>query len=185
MATVVPPKSAKRARLAQAAEDARAAQLAEEGKIGPSSSMLVVQFRNGHDGTPLGPVISLPAGTGADEMNMIVNQLRKQARQERRAQRTRKEREEADSDEEDDEEDLPFAFHVALDADNVKTQSRLTISKSLKDDVLMTKEATSIGLSEEDTLNVMFEPQAVFRVRPVRRCSSTLSGECMFDCMEL
>jgi ribosome assembly protein 4 len=180
MATLVPPKSAKRARLEAAAESARAEELLQAGKIGPSSSTLIVQFRNGQDGSLLGPIISLPATTGATEMNLIVNQLRKQMREETRKNRTREEKEAADSDD-DDDEDLPFAFHVALDDDQEdgvakKAKSRLTVQKSLKDDVISTKEAIQMGLSEEDTLQIVFEPQAVFKVRPVRRCSSTLSG---------
>lgn len=185
MATLVPPKSAKRARLEQAAEDARAAKLAEAGRIGPSSATLVVQFRDSN-GSPLGPVISLPADTGAGQMNMIVNQLRRQMKAEKKANRTREERkkaaEEGESSDEEDDEDLPFAFHVALDENGenkdipVSLQTRLTIAKNLKEDVLMTKQAQQMGLSEEDTLNVVFEPQAVFRVRPVRRCSTTLNG---------
>jgi ribosome assembly protein 4 len=180
MATLVPPKSAKRARLQRDADEGRASKLAEMGKIGPSTSKLVVQFRNGNDGSALGPLITLPAGTGAQEMNMIVNQLRRQQRDEIRANRTRKEKEEADSDDEEDDEDLPFAFHVALEGDRLdgkaNLQTRLTVRTNLREDVLMTKEATSMGLSEEDTISVTFEPQAVFRVRPVRRCTSTLSG---------
>ena len=186
MATVVPPKSAKRARLDRQAEEQRAQGLADAGQIGPSSKTLVVQFRepsrDGQQGAPLGPVISLPAGTGAREMNAIVNQLRKQLKQEQRSKRTRKEKEEADSDDDDDDEDLPYSFHVALQdiaSTSSHVNSRLTITKSLQEDVLQSKEATSMGLSEEDTLSIVFEPQAVFRVRPVRRCSSTLSGRCV------
>ena len=179
MATLVPPRSAKRARLAAAAESARAEELLQAGKMGPSSSTLIVQFRNGHDGSLLGPVISLPASTGAGEMNMIVNQLRRQQKAETRKARTREEKEAADSDDDDDDEDLPFAFHVSLTSDEEARQakSRITVHKSLKDDVLSAREAIQMGLSEEDTLQVVFEPQAVFKVRPVRRCSSTLSGE--------
>lgn len=181
MATLLPLRSAKRVRLAATAEAAKAEELLQNGKLGPSSSTLVVQFRNGQDGGLLGPVISLPATTGAAEMNMIVNQLRRQIKIELRKNRTREEKEAADSDEEDDE-DLPYAFHVALSNDDekeaeIKTKSRLTVVKSLFDDILINKDAIQMGLSEEDTLQVVFEPQAVFKVRPVRRCSSTLSGE--------
>lgn len=188
MATLVPPKSAKRARLEREADERRVQALAESGHMGPSSKTLVVQFRHGgEDGAPLGPVISLPAATGAREMNAIVNQLRRQMRKEQREQRTREEREAADSDEDEEEdEDLPFSFHVSLDdaGGHVNDKdgkavhaTRLTVAKSLRDDVLESKEATRMGLSEEDTLHVVFEPQAVFRVRPVRRCSSTLTGK--------
>jgi ribosome assembly protein 4 len=181
MATLLPIRSAKKARLAATAEANRAEELLQAGKFGPSSSTLVVQFRSGQDGSLLGPVISLPATTGAAEMNMIVNQLKKQLKAETRKNRTREEKEAADSDD-DDDEDLPFAFHVALTEDEErdtgpKGNSRLTVVKSLKDDVLSNKDAIQMGLSEEDTLQVVFEPQAVFKVRPVRRCSSTLSGE--------
>ena len=60
--------------------------------------------------------------------------------------------------------------------DVVKSNARLPINDSLTQDVLNAQAAKKLGLSQEDTLTVVFEPQAVFKVRPVSRCSSTMSG---------
>lgn len=37
---------------------------------------IVVQFKNSEDGTPLGPAINLPANTGRDALQMLVNKLK-------------------------------------------------------------------------------------------------------------
>jgi hypothetical protein len=37
---------------------------------------IVVQFKNAEDGTPLGPAINLPANTGRDALQMLVNKLK-------------------------------------------------------------------------------------------------------------
>ncbi|PWN90853.1 putative RSA4-WD-repeat protein [Acaromyces ingoldii] len=183
MATVIPPRSRKRVRLDKEREARELEELASAGKLNPSSQTLVVQFQSGQDGSSLGPPISLPAQTGQRELNAIVNQLRREIRKEKRKKRTREEKEQEgeDDDDDDDDEDLPFAFHVSVGGSGeggsaVNAATRLAISKSLDEDVLNAAAAKKLGLSEEDTLRIVFEPQAVFRVRPVRRCSSTLSG---------
>lgn len=144
------------------------------GQLGPQAQSIVVQFTNGQTGEPLGPAISLPAATGRKEMEMIVNQLRRQLRAGRKL---------SEEEEEEGDEDLPFAFHVELNESTeekkVKENMRLQITASITEDVLNAAAAKRLGLSAEDTLQVVFEPQAVFRVRPVSRCTSTLTGEYM------
>ena len=175
MATQVPLRSSKRQRLTDAASEKAALELAEKGKVGPKASSLIVQFQSGQDGSALGPSISLPADTSRKQLEMIVNRLRKDLKLAagRRA------------DEDDDDDDLPYSFHVMLQEakpdlkeENVAPlqQQRMPIASSLQDDVLNATAAKKLGLSTEDVLTVIFEPQAVFRVRPVTRCSSTLGG---------
>ena len=41
---------------------------------------IVVQFKNAEDGTPLGPAINLPANTGRDALQMLVNKLKGEVR---------------------------------------------------------------------------------------------------------
>lgn len=193
MATLPPVPSAKRQRLNEAAASARISALASAGRLNPSTESVVIQLQSSVDGEPLGPAISLPAAsTGQRELQMIVNQLRREARG------TRKRREakgfESDGEEEDEddeeEEDVPFAFHLDVAASagqgaetmtegEVAPQqpTRLDISTSIAQDVLQAALTKKLDLSAEDTLRIVFEPQAVFKVRPVRRCSSTLSGE--------
>ena len=183
MATQIPQRSAKRQRLLDRKAAASAQAMAEEGKLGPASETLVIQFQSGQDGSTLGPAISLPASTGQRELQMIINQLRRQLVP----------KQDKDKDEADDDEDLPYAFHVDLEAQAKATatatgeaidapapavagNNRLAINESIAADVLNAQAAKRLGLSQEDTLTVVFEPQAVFRVRAVSRCSSTLSG---------
>lgn len=161
MATIVPQRSAKRQRLANTAAQKDAQALADQGRLGPAAQSVVVQFQSAEDGSPLGPAISLPASTGQKELEMIVNHLRSQS-------------------ETDPEDPMPFAFHVALPAtDSTNEPQRLSITKNLTDDVLNAPASRKLGLSTEDTLTIVFEPQAVFRVRAVNRCSSTMSGTCL------
>ena len=184
MATQVPLRSSKRQRLTDAASEKAALELAEKGKVGPKASSLIVQFQSGQDGSALGPSISLPADTSRKQLEMIVNRLRKDLKLAagRRA------------DEDDDDDDLPYSFHVMLQEakpdlkeENVAPlqQQRMPIASSLQDDVLNATAAKKLGLSTEDVLTVIFEPQAVFRVRPVTRCSSTLGGHSSYPLLRL
>ncbi|CDW94002.1 hypothetical protein [Sporisorium scitamineum] len=150
MATQVPQRSAKRQRFADEKAAREAALLQAQGQLGPSTETLVIQFQSGQDGFLLGPTINLPASTGQKELQAIINQLRRQLKQ---AQGPKKQKEEL-----------------------VKSNARLPINDSLTQDVLNAQAAKKLGLSQEDTLTVVFEPQAVFKVRPVSRCSSTMSG---------
>ena len=70
---------------------------------------------------------------------------------------------------------MPFAFHIALpsDATAAGAPTQIVISKSIEEDVLS---HPSNAFTPEDVFVVRCSPQAVFRVRPATRCSSTLSG---------
>lgn len=37
---------------------------------------IVVQFKSAEDGSPLGPAVNLPANTGRDALQMLVNKLK-------------------------------------------------------------------------------------------------------------
>ena len=76
---------------------------------------------------------------------------------------------------EQDDEPVPFAFHIALpsDASTGGAPTRITISKSIEEDVLS---HPSNAFTQEDVFVIHCSPQAVFRVRPATRCSTTLSG---------
>lgn len=70
---------------------------------------------------------------------------------------------------------MPFSFHIALptDAATPGAPTRIAISKSIEEDVLS---HSSQAFTSEDVFVIRCSPQAVFRVRPATRCSSTLSG---------
>lgn len=176
MATLPPVPTAKRQRLNDQAKEKAISALASSGKLNPTTENVVVQLQSSVDGELLGPSISLPAGnTGQRELQMIVNQLRRQLRGEKKGRRDDEESDDDDYD--DDDEDLPFAFHLNVEnAANSNSPTRLDISTSISQDVLQAALSRKLDLSAEDTLRIVFEPQAVFKVRPVRRCSSTMSG---------
>jgi hypothetical protein len=75
------------------------------------------------------------------------------------------------------EDPLPYAFHLV--PRNTET-SRVQINNSILSDALEPAASSSKApsFSPEDVFELWCEPQAVFRVRSVGRCSATLSGEC-------
>ncbi|KAI3485874.1 hypothetical protein L1887_50672 [Cichorium endivia] len=170
MATQIPQRSAKRQRLAGEKAAREAALLQAQGQLGPSTETLVIQFQSGQDGSLLGPTINLPASTGQKELQAIINQLRRQLKQAQGPKKRSVDDPDAssDDDDDDDDDDLPYAFHVDLE--------QLAANATVQADEKTELAAKKLGLSQEDTLTVVFEPQAVFKVRPVSRCSSTMSG---------
>ncbi|GAA5961143.1 hypothetical protein JCM3765_001242 [Sporobolomyces pararoseus] len=117
---------------------------------------IVCQFRNSKDGTLLGPSVSLPADTGREGLELLVNNLRGTA-----------------------EDPVPFSFHIQLPSTDSTTTPeeglRLTISKSIQQDLLQDVKLGS-KLSTEDVFIIDCEPEAVFKVREITRCSSSLDG---------
>ena len=70
---------------------------------------------------------------------------------------------------------MPFLFHIEASAEAIATgaPARLVITNSINQDAL---NHPSQAFSPEDIFVVKCSPQAVFKVRPATRCSSTLSG---------
>lgn len=161
MATLLPPP--KRQKMNQHVP------VVEEPKPPRKVPQIVIQFKNAQDGSHLGPAINLPADTGREALQMLVNKLKGE-----------------------NEDPLPYSFHIVPRKDVGTSQSatsaRLQINQSILDDVLappVTKakdhneddySKNTSGYSPEDVFEVLCEPQAVFRVRSVGRCSATLSG---------
>ncbi|BGP16464.1 hypothetical protein JCM10213_003902 [Rhodosporidiobolus nylandii] len=123
---------------------------------------IVCQFRNAQDGTLLGPAVSLPADTGREGLELLVNSLRGTP-----------------------EDPVPFSFHLQLPstappaADGTPAAPeeglRLAIARSIHAD-LLTNPKHAGKLSTEDVFTIECEPEAVFRVREITRCSSSLDG---------
>ncbi|TIC21720.1 WD40 repeat-like protein [Wallemia mellicola] len=153
MATLIPPPRRKKAKTSH--EDSSNTENSIEA---PS---VVVQFTSADDGSNLGPAVNLPADTPREALEVLVNQLKGSS-----------------------DDPVPFSFHLDLgdvnqnvNPEEQKLQaSRLPISNNILTDALSQKNITTFGLSTEDTFKIICEPQAVFRVRPATRCSSTLSG---------
>ena len=70
---------------------------------------------------------------------------------------------------------MPFSFHIEASAEAIASgaPARLVITNSIDQDAL---NHPSDAFSPEDIFVVKCSPQAVFKVRPATRCSSTLSG---------
>lgn len=179
MATLVPLQSAKRQRLMAKKKSEQIEELAAQGRLNPTTESVVIQLQSSVSGELLGPSISLPAfKTGHRELQMIVNQLRRQDRDQKGKRRKIDEDSSDDGDDDDrNGEDKPFAFYLDIATEENSNQpTRIDITTSIGQDVLQAALIRKLDLSAEDTLRIVFEPQAVFRVRPVRRCSATLSG---------
>jgi ribosome assembly protein 4 len=179
MATIVPPPSKKVKR-----ELAANANIPVESRERPNAPNIVVQFTSSKDGSSLGPPIRLPADTDRAGLELLANQLRKAQRQLERAKRDRRELKEGEDEEQDgdddDDEPTPYSFRVSLpkaknapDQTGPQDQDSILVTKDLHD-VIQKNESS---LSIEDVLNVVCEPEAIFKVRQITRCSSTLSGE--------
>ncbi|BGP40381.1 ribosome assembly [Rhodotorula kratochvilovae] len=156
MSTVIPP-APKRQRLV--APSALAAKAAAEGPV----STIICQFRNAQDGALLGPAVSLPADTTREGLELLANNLRGTA-----------------------EDPVPFSFHLQLpstaapSAEDGKPTApeeglRLPIARSIHADLLANPKHAN-KLSTEDVFIIDCEPEAVFRVREISRCSSSLDG---------
>ncbi|KAF8316156.1 WD-repeat protein [Clavulina sp. PMI_390] len=117
---------------------------------------VVVQFVSEDDENELlGPAVTLPANFSREGLELLAN---KQSNQ--------------------DEDPVPFQFHVRLpdstaDPKNAGSPTRITVQNDILTDVL---KHSSKAFTPEDVIVIHCSPQAVFRVRPATRCSSTLSG---------
>ncbi|KAL5513198.1 RSA4 [Sanghuangporus vaninii] len=151
MATLLPPP--KRPKLYHGVPEADRPSPGET--VAPESvPNVVVQFVSEEDGKSIAPAVQLPANVSREDLELLVNKLSSK----------------------DDDEPTPFSFYISLpprkDAPS-SAPTRVTITKSILTDVLSNE---SYNLTAEDKLTIVCAPQAVFRVRPATRCSSSLSG---------
>ena len=136
-------------------------------------SNIVVQFRN-KDGMEVGGALDVPTNAGIDELGALVRSLLD------------------DNDNDDDDDDdaknlvVPYAFFAKV---NKTTQfiNATTGEKEVRtneEEIDITDYATlraflkkySEHVSTECTLQLTYRPLALFRVRPVTRCTDTLPG---------
>lgn len=173
MATLIPPPPKKKAKL----EKLNANKLND---LTPAClPNIIIQLKDGRTGNLIGPSLSLPAHTDKAGLELIVNKLRKDALGKKRGQN--------DDEDEADDEDRPWSFSLKLKSNNSNSQVilnpdepkpseedfRIPIYESLSKDLLLKHPDL---VSTEDVLVIECEPEAIFRVREVRRCSSSLSG---------
>ncbi|ORX33484.1 WD40-repeat-containing domain protein [Kockovaella imperatae] len=148
MATLLPPPKRQRSAYSKSIKPDPVPEAVEIPSI-------VVQFKNAEDGSSFGPAVNLPADTSRDALQMLVNKLRGET-----------------------EDPLPYSFHILGKPKNDAASTRVQISSSIFSDAIAPPASTSTAptFSPEDIFELWCEPQAVFRVRSVGRCSATLTG---------
>mmetsp|Transcript_31451 Transcript_31451/g.92222 ORF Transcript_31451/g.92222 Transcript_31451/m.92222 type:complete len:563 (+) Transcript_31451:77-1765(+) len=127
-------------------------------------SSLVVQFSN-RDGDSVGNQVDLPIGSDCDDMGMLVHALLN-----------------PDDDDDDDDDDTkaakkkknaqlrtPYTFYAKIQRPD-GTEDELEVTTTLA--ALIQSE----NISTEDVLDLTYHPLAVYRVRPVTRCTDTMPG---------
>lgn len=117
----------------------------------PSNMQVQFQNRNG-DVLSVG-TIDIPTNSTVDDLSALIQNLLK-----------------AESGEADEDGDMqvPYAVYAQLQSD--KKKDEVEITSTLRDVVL------SSQISMEHVLQLVYQPLSLFRVRPVARCTSTLSG---------
>jgi ribosome assembly protein 4 len=118
----------------------------ENGRELPAN--LQVQFRN-RQGEDLAETLDLPTNSSVDDLNALLNSLLE--------------------GDEDDNGRIPYSFYAKI------------IKNGVEDDVEVTQTLSDLlneheSMSTEHVLRLTYQPLAVFRVRPVTRCTDTLPG---------
>jgi len=108
-----------------------------------------IQFRN-RKGEELAETIDIPTESSLDDLTTLVHSLLEEA-----------------SDETNNK--VPYSFYAKVAKNGVEDD--VEVVTSLKD--MLLNETT---ISTESVLNLVYQPLAVFRVRPVSRCTDTLPG---------
>lgn len=114
------------------------------------------------EGDPVGPQLQLPVDISSAQLEEVLNKLLS------------------------NDEALPYSFYIDMEEVTTTVADLLLQKQKDKwaDDMLkrgkrFTPADTAkveLTVPTEDVIKIMFRPQAIFRVRPVTRCTSTLSG---------
>lgn len=138
----------------------------EENSENHLPSNLVVQFRN-RDGEEVGNQIDLPISSDADQLSSLIHALLSNE----------------DEDEHDDPKRIPYSFYAKVKRYPKNTQHGKDISENeriIEDDIEVTSSLLDLikehQLSTEEVLTLTYHPLAVFKVRPVTRCTDTMPG---------
>ncbi|CAB9511051.1 Notchless protein homolog 1 [Seminavis robusta] len=114
---------------------------------------VVVQFSN-RQGEELADVLDLPTNSTMDDLNALLHSL-------------------LNDTDRDNNKRIPYSFYAKLPHSKEHPE--------LLEDVEITTESLATFLLEhqvstEQTLQITYQPMAVFRVRPITRCTDTLPG---------
>ncbi|CAH7669225.1 WD40-repeat-containing domain protein [Phakopsora pachyrhizi] len=185
MATLIPPQPKKRVRLEKLNHNTSILNQQQQPSSSSSVTNIVVQLKDGRTGKHIGPSLSLPSNTDKRALEMVVNQLRRATprKRDRRDAENQPEKDGVEEDEEDDDDEIdrPWSFSLRLRSnkdsekldDDQTVCEKIPIYESLQKD-LLSKHSDMI--SAEDVLVIECEPEAIFKVREVRRCSSSMTG---------
>jgi ribosome assembly protein 4 len=108
---------------------------------------VIIQLQNLEDGKKTGPQLDIPTDSKVEQMEKLLNQLLKT------------------KDNKDSLGPTPFAFYV-----DVGDGNEAEVTHSLKETI------AEFSISTETVITVRYQPLAVFRVRPVTRCTDTMQG---------
>lgn len=108
---------------------------------------MVVQFRD-REGKELGETLDIPTQSSLEDLSTLIQSLLEQ-----------------------DDEKVPYSFYAKLERNGIEEDVEIT-TDTLADFLRLQKEY----VSTEHTLLLTYHPLAVFRVRPVTRCTDTLPG---------
>ncbi len=111
---------------------------------------VVIQLQN-RQGEELANHMDIPTNSSVDDLQALVHSLLEQ-----------------ENGDDDGNKRIPYSFYVKVEQNGVIDDVEIT--STLADLV------KSHGLSTEDVLQLTYQPLAVFRVRPVTRCTDTMPG---------
>lgn len=131
------------------------------------AARISAQFKD-LQGNACGPIVTLPANATPEQLDLLLNELLAQQSNERGQQKRQKTRTETDTEE-----------HADSDTETSKKFSYFIHDKeiihSIQDD-LKEQISTPHGGLSEIMLTILYQPQALFKVKAVTRCSSTMTG---------
>jgi ribosome assembly protein 4 len=108
---------------------------------------MVVQFRD-REGKELGETLDIPTQSSLEDLSTLIQSLLEQ-----------------------DDDKVPYSFYAKLERNGIEEDVEIT-TNTLADFLRLQKD----HVSTEHTLMLTYHPLAVFRVRPVTRCTDTLPG---------
>ncbi|EPS41732.1 hypothetical protein H072_4377 [Dactylellina haptotyla CBS 200.50] len=129
-------------------EQKKTAEQAEFAQIPSDLPDILIQFRASDTGENDKTPIKIPGATTVKQLELLLNELL------------------GNSD-----DPLPYTFSVAKNSAETNLANVIDITDDVYSSVLKPGHKTT-----EDLLTVIYTPQAIFRVRPVSRCSNSIAG---------
>ncbi|KAF3926514.1 Beta-TrCP [Arthrobotrys entomopaga] len=129
-------------------EQKKTAEQAEYALMPTDLPDILIQFRASDTGENDKTPIKIPGTTTVKQLELLLNELL------------------GNSD-----DPLPYTFSVAKDSAETNLANVIDVTDDIYTSILKPGHKTT-----EDLLTVLYTPQAIFRVRPVSRCSSSITG---------